>query len=156
MKNTETILNQAVTRILEYLDSHGHPDTKVVDYQAAHDLQEKLDLTLPDDGVAIDALIPIIESYLQYSVRTGSPQFFNLLFSGYSLPGILGEMVTSATKTTMHTYEVAPVATLMEIELIQKLNHLVGFHNPLFQSNNSNPKGVKLTNVDLNSPERAM
>ena len=36
-------------------------------------------------------------------------------------------MVTSATNTTMHTYEVAPVATLMEIELIKQLNSLVGF-----------------------------
>lgn len=129
MKNTETILNKAVELICQYLESNGNPDTKVVNYQTANVLQKKLDLTLPDDGVAIDALIPVIESYLQYSVRTGSTQFFNLLFSGSSIPGILGDLVTSATNTTMHTYESAPVATLMEIELINNLNRLVGFND---------------------------
>lgn len=129
MKETEIILNKAVTIIVNYLESNSHPDTKVVHYQTAHILKEKLDLTLPDHGVALEELIPVVESYLKYSVRTGSPQFLNLLFGGYSIPGILGEMVTSATNTTMHTYESAPVATLMEIELIKNLNHLVGFNN---------------------------
>ena len=128
MKDTELILNKAVAILVKYLESKWYPDTKVVNYQTANVLKEKLDLTLPDDGVALEELIPVVESYLQYSVRTGSTQFFNLLFSGYSIPGILAEMVTSAINTTMHTYEVAPVATLMEIELIKKLNSLVGFN----------------------------
>ena len=127
MKDTETTLNKVVSLIIQYLESNLHRDTKVVNYQTANVLKEKLDLTLPDDGVALEELIPIVESYLQYSVRTGSTQFFNLLFSGSSLPGILGEMVTSATNTTMHTYENAPIATLIEIELIKQLNNLVGF-----------------------------
>ncbi|NEP56637.1 MAG: PLP-dependent decarboxylase [Symploca sp. SIO2G7] len=127
MNDTQTTLNKAVALILQYLESNWHPETKVVNYQAADVLKEKLDLTLPDKGVTLEELIPIVESYLQYSVRTGSTRFFNLLFSGSSMPGMLAEMVTSATNTTMHTYDVAPVATLMEIELIKKLNSLVGF-----------------------------
>ncbi|NEO24615.1 aspartate aminotransferase family protein [Moorena sp. SIO4A5] len=128
MKDTETTLTKAFTIILNYLDANLEPDPKVVNYQTANDLKEKLDLTLPDEGVALEALIPIVESYLNYSVRTGSTQFFNLLFSGSSIPGIIADMVTSATNTTMHTYDVAPVATLMEIELIKQLNSLVGFN----------------------------
>ncbi|NEO48707.1 MAG: PLP-dependent decarboxylase, partial [Moorea sp. SIO4A3] len=128
MKDTETTLTKAFTIILNYLDGNLEPDPKVVNYQTANDLKEKLDLTLPDEGVALEALIPIVESYLNYSVRTGSTQFFNLLFSGSSIPGIIADMVTSATNTTMHTYDVAPVATLMEIELIKQLNSLVGFN----------------------------
>ena len=124
MKDPEIVVNKAVSMVNKYLASNS----KVVNYQTANVLKEKLDLTLPDDGVALEELIPVVESYLQYSVRTGSTQFFNLLFSGYSIPGILAEMVTSASNTTMHTYEVAPVATLMEIELIKKLNSLVGFN----------------------------
>ena len=115
---TETRLNQAISLIIKYVASNS----KVVNYQTANVFKEKLDLTLPDDGVALEELMLVVEYYLYYSVRTGSTQFFNLLFSGYSIPGILGEMVTSATNTTMHTYEVAPVATLMEIELVKNLN----------------------------------
>ena len=123
MKDLETILNKAVAIASKHLEDKS----KVVNYNTPNILKEKIDLTLPDDGVALEELLPIVESYLQYSVRTDSTQFFNLLFSGYSIPGILGEIVTSATNTTMHTYEAAPVATLMEIELIKQLNSLVGF-----------------------------
>lgn len=128
MKDIESTINKVVTIVIRYLDANHHPDTKVVDSQIAYVLKEKLDLTLPNDGVTLEELIPILESYLKYSVRTGNTQFFNLLFSGYSMPGILAEIVTSATNTTMHTYESAPVATLMEIELIKNLNSLIGFN----------------------------
>ncbi len=75
MKDTELILNKAVAILVKYLESKWYPDTKVVNYQTANVLKEKLDLTLPDDGVALEELIPVVESYLQYSVRTGSNGF---------------------------------------------------------------------------------
>ncbi|MGD1703524.1 pyridoxal-dependent decarboxylase [Dapis sp. BLCC M229] len=126
MTNTTKVLNQVVALIVKYLESNSDLDTKVVNYQTVNVLKEKLDLTLPDDGVSLEELIYVVESYLKYSVRTGSTQFFNLLFSGYSIPGILAETITSATNTTMHTYDVAPVATLMEMELIKHLNSVSG------------------------------
>ncbi|WP_040896978.1 hypothetical protein [Xenococcus sp. PCC 7305] len=52
-------LNQAVVVIGKYLASNS----KVVDYQTPNVLKEKLDLTLPDKGVALEELIPIVESY---------------------------------------------------------------------------------------------
>ncbi|MEO1375806.1 MAG: hypothetical protein AAFW70_16120 [Cyanobacteria bacterium J06635_10] len=82
MNHTETILNKTVAIIVEYLESNWHPDTKVFNYQSADVLKEQLDLTLADDGVALEELIPVLESYLKHSVRTSSTQFFNLLFSG--------------------------------------------------------------------------
>jgi len=124
----KNILFQVVEILLNYLEENQEKQTKVIDYQKAELLKEKLDLSLPINGITAKELIPLIQSYLRYSTRTGSKKFFNLLFSGFSLPGILGELVSSATNTTMHTYEVAPVATLMEFELIQALNNLVGFN----------------------------
>ena len=42
----------------------------------------------------------------------------------------MGEMLTRATNTSMYTYEVAPVATLIEKTLINKMGQLAGFSDP--------------------------
>lgn len=125
---TENILSQAVRAIANYLQESQQPESKVIDYQSADALKQKLDLSLPENGMALAELMPAIESYLEHSARTSNPKFFNQLWGGFDLPGLLAEMTTSAANTSMYTYEVAPLATLMEMELVETLNHLVGFH----------------------------
>lgn len=122
-------INLTAEKILDYLNANKQPGTKVIDYKSVSDLRQKLDLSLPENGVAPEELIPIIESYLQHSTRTSSPRFFNQLWGGFEMTGLLAEMVTSAANTSMYTYEVAPVATLIEIALIEALNELIGFPN---------------------------
>ena len=124
----EKTLLQVVQMLLNYLQENQEIGTKVINYQRTDVLKKQLDLNLPEKGVSLEELIPVIQSYLQYSTRTSSPNFFNLLFAGFEPSGLLSEMVTSVTNTTMHTYEVAPVATLMEMALIDALNSLVGFN----------------------------
>ena len=124
----EKTLLQVVQMLLNYLQENQEIGTKVVNYQKADVLKKKLDLSLPENGVSLEELIPVIQSYLEYSTRSSSPNFFNLLFAGFEPSGLLSEMVTSVTNTTMHTYEAAPVATLMEMALIDALNRLVGFN----------------------------
>jgi glutamate/tyrosine decarboxylase-like PLP-dependent enzyme len=64
---------------------------------------------------------------LRYSVRTAHPQFLNQLYGGFDTAGFVGDLVTSLLNTSMYTYEVAPLGTLMELELIGKMNARVGF-----------------------------
>ena len=71
MNDTEKTLNKAVSMMIKYLASN----LKVVNYQTANVLKEKLDLTLPDDGVALEELMLVVEYYLHYSVRTGNTTF---------------------------------------------------------------------------------
>lgn len=126
-KDQEVTLRKAFEVILNYLQANQNRDLKVLDYQSADVLKQKLDLSLPQQGVPPEQLIGMIESYLQHSVRTASPQFFNHLWGGFELSGILAEMTTSAANTSMTLYESAPVALLMERELIRGLNQIVGF-----------------------------
>ena len=126
-KEQEVILRKAFEVILNYLQANQNRELKVLDYQSADFLKQKLDLSLPQQGVASEQLISMIELYLQHSVRTGSRQFFNHLWGGFESSGLLAEMATSAANTSMTLYESAPVALLMEQELIRMLNHLVGF-----------------------------
>jgi glutamate/tyrosine decarboxylase-like PLP-dependent enzyme len=120
-------MRRAVSMIEHYLDENADARTPVVDYLEVRDLRDRFDFSLDGSGVALDDLLPVLESCLRFSVRTGHPQFLNQLYAGFSLAGFLGDMLASAVNTSMYTYEVAPVATLMEMELVRKLNSLVGF-----------------------------
>jgi glutamate/tyrosine decarboxylase-like PLP-dependent enzyme len=126
--------------INSYILSNANPETKVSHHLPPEELRSLIDLTLPENGCAIEDLYKIIEQYLKFSVRTGHRQFFNQLWSGFTLPGLLGELFTSLTNTSMYTYEVAPVATLMEKELIKKMGDICGFENSdgLFVTGGSN------------------
>ena len=120
-------INLTTEKILDYVQENQGQETKVIDYQSAELLKDQLDLSLPEQGVTLEELIFVIESYLRHSTRTSSHQFFNQLWGGFEITGVLAEMVTSAANTSMYTYEVAPVATLIEMTLIEALIQLVGF-----------------------------
>ncbi|MEL6159519.1 MAG: aminotransferase class V-fold PLP-dependent enzyme [Cyanobacteria bacterium J06623_5] len=94
------------------------------------ELRDRLSITLPAEGKALQALNADIASYLSQAVKTAHPAYFNQLWGGFNAACFLGEMLTSATNTSMYTHEVAPVATLIEKTLIAKLGKLVGFTHP--------------------------
>ncbi len=71
----------------------------------------------------------LIKKYLSGSVKTGNSNFYNQLFSGFSLYGFMGEVVSSATNTSMYTFEMSPVATVMEKQLTKKMSDLIGYTN---------------------------
>jgi len=135
-----TIDERLVQRINAYLEKARDPSSRVTGFLSPEELRSRLDLNLPEEGCSLDALYRVIDDYLEHAVRTGHTQYFNQLWSGFTLPGFLGEVITGLTNTSMYTYEVAPVATLMEQELIQKMGRLAGFDDPegLFLSGGSN------------------
>lgn len=127
MESARETFEQAVATIFEYWQGKQTLGPNQAAYQNVAALQQAIDLSLPEQGVPLAALIPDIEAYLRNSTKTYSPQFFNQLWGGTEMTGVLAEMVTSAANTSMYTYEVAPVATLLERTLIDRLNQLVGF-----------------------------
>lgn len=131
MSGEERFLDQKVLKIInDYLKKNDHPDTPVTKYLYPHEIREKIDLAISKEGCSIDDLYKAIQDYLETSVRTGHKQYFNQLWAGYTLPGLLGDIFTSLTNTSMYTYEVAPVATLIERFLVEKMGHIVGFKKP--------------------------
>jgi len=121
---------RVIDLVNDYINKNQNPDTPVTHHLPPDELRQKIDLSLPEEGCSLEVLYGIIEQYLDFSVRTGHPQFFNQLWSGFSFPGFLGELFTSLTNTSMYTYEVAPVATLMETECIKKMGAICGFKKP--------------------------
>ena len=90
-------------------------------------LKQKIDVTIPETGVAEEVLLQDLENYLKYTPHTLTPRFQNQLFSGLHPAALAGEILATYTNTTMATYEVAPVATLMERELTTHIRKKIGW-----------------------------
>ncbi|MEM8639854.1 MAG: aminotransferase class V-fold PLP-dependent enzyme [Cyanobacteria bacterium P01_G01_bin.54] len=105
----------------------AHPVTQPLEPEK---LRDRLPLELPTKGKPLAELETEIAAYLQAAVKTSHPRYFNQLWGGFNAACLMGDLLTSATNTSMYTYEVAPVATLIEQALVAKLGALVGFANP--------------------------
>ncbi len=127
MSESDELLSKALQLIGQYLAENADPETRVVQYQNPETLRAKIDFAIPDVGVSNQQLLVLLETYLTYSVRTGHRQFFNQLFAGFNLPGFLGSVFASLTNTSMAIYEISPMATLIEQELIREINGYIGF-----------------------------
>lgn len=123
------IWNQLAKLMQEYFAQNSNADTKVVDYQNAKELEKTLNLSIEETGLDSNKLLEEVKTYLKYSVRTTHPQFNNQLYGGFNFEALIGEIVSTITNTSMATFEISPVATLMEMKLVDELSKLAGFKN---------------------------
>ncbi len=132
------LLKATFARIEEYINQIDNTD--VVDYQDPGKLSNKIDISIDNHPVTEQEFIKLIDDYLHYSVKTGNKQFLNQLYGGFNLPSFIGDVLTSLTNTSMYTYEVAPVASLIEKEMINLMNAYIGYHqgDGIFLSGGSN------------------
>jgi len=142
----EAAFRRTIDLALEYLRESADPAEPVSTAIPPDRLRELLDLDLPAEGTELARLLPVIESYFEHATRTGSPLFLNQLFSGQEPAGMLGEIVSAVTNTSMYTFEAAPVATILETELIRRMAKLVGFRDGegLFVTGGSNANMVAM------------
>ncbi len=66
-----------------------------------------------------------VVNYLKHSINTHDPKFSNQLWSKTENTSIIGEILTAFTNTSMYTYEVAPIATLLEHKMVKYLSGLI-------------------------------
>ncbi|NOX86161.1 MAG: glutamate decarboxylase [Chlorobi bacterium] len=121
------ILRRLFRMIGRYLNQNNSPDTPVLHYLEPDNLKKRMDLTIGEAGMDNEWLVKILRKYLRYSVRTTHRNFSNQLFSAFNFPSFIGEIIATLTNTTMATYEAAPLGTLIEQEIIDKMNRLIGF-----------------------------
>ncbi len=126
---TDAILRRAAKFAAEWLDSDNDRQQKVVDWCPPEVLRQKLDLELPRSGMSLDNIFSRAQEFMGSCVRTGHPYFFNQLYTGSDPAALLGEWMATLANASMYTYEVAPVFTLMEEELIKRMGALVGWNN---------------------------
>ena len=113
------------------LQECSDPNAPVLEYRSYGALKEELAnaLSLPKEGAGLNGIEKKLEPVLRFQPRTGSVHFFNQLFAGFDVPSILADFITAVLKTTSYTYEIGPVTTLIEQNLIDRLCTMVGYED---------------------------
>ncbi len=140
------ILEAGFDKIKTYLKANEDKNIRVVDFKKPSELQAIIDFPVAEQGVTENEFLDLLDKYLEYSVRTGNKQFLNQLYSGFNFPAFMGEILTTLANTSMYTYEVAPVATLIENEMIHLMNSYAGYTlgDGVFVSGGSNANLVAM------------
>ena len=99
----------------------------VASYSSPTTLKKEIQDRTHFNGKSLIEILEDIQFYLDNTVNTGHSQFFNQLFSGRNIASLAGDWITSLTNTSMYTYEMAPVASLLENMLLEKLNTFIGY-----------------------------
>jgi glutamate/tyrosine decarboxylase-like PLP-dependent enzyme len=118
-----------INKLEGYIEESQKGDVPVVNYIPGKHFEEEVELAIKDEGISYRELLDEVDKYLKYSVRTMHPHFNNQLNAGYNFPALVGEITSYVTNTSMATYEIAPMATMIERKLVEKLNSIIGFRN---------------------------
>ncbi|XP_065208108.1 cysteine sulfinic acid decarboxylase [Planococcus citri] len=100
---------------------------RVTTWKSPEDLQKVIDFTLRNAPSTHEILLQFIRNVIKYSVKTGHPYFMNQLFSSVDPYGLVGQWLVDALNCSVYTFEVAPVFTLMEEYVLDKIRNLIGF-----------------------------
>ncbi len=126
-QSQQALLKEVFNLINDWIKNSENSNLPVLEYRDPKTLEKELNLTISDAEGGDEVLLEEIHKYLKYAVKTAHPAYVNQLFGGFNFPGFVGEVITALTNTSMYTYEVAPVATLMEIALIDKMVSYTGW-----------------------------
>ncbi len=144
----DELVNYVAGRALDtVVDSRDRHDP-VVKLASPAELQQLFAQAAPLDLKADDvpdnaALIAAVDLVIDRSVHTRHPRFFNQNFAGADPVAIVGDWLAASLNTTLATYEMAPVFTLMENAVLSRLAELVGYRSATNSANQlESPAGV--------------
>lgn len=121
--------NELVNYVLNYVKEsvlQSKPENKQLRRAYSPlDLQRKFSIKTQLNGVNSQEIIRIIEEVIKHSVITDHPYFMNQMFGKTQPISFLADIIIAMLNTSMYTYEVAPVFSLIEKEIIANLGERV-------------------------------
>lgn len=124
----EGFIRACVDEIIQLAVFQGtNRSSKVVEWHEPAELRQLFDFELRDKGESQDKLRQLLRETIRFSVKTGHPYFINQLYSGVDPYALVGQWLTDALNPSVYTYEVAPVFTLMEEQVLAEMRRIVGF-----------------------------
>ncbi|XP_068140417.1 cysteine sulfinic acid decarboxylase [Drosophila tropicalis] len=126
----ESFLRVCIDEIIKLAVVEGtNRSSKVVEWHEPSELRQIFDFQLREKGESQDKLRELLRETIRFSVKTGHPYFINQLYSGVDPYALVGQWLTDSLNPSVYTYEVAPVFTLMEEEVLAEMRRIVGFPN---------------------------
>ena len=126
-KQHKKFLQNCLKHIIDKVFETNQRVAKVVEYHEPDELKILFDFQLPNEPQSHAKLIDILDQVIRYSVKIGHPYFLNQLFSSVDPYGLVGQCLSDALNPSVYTYEVAPLFTLMEEEVLTAMRKIVGF-----------------------------
>ncbi len=123
----ERLLQGVLARIWRHLGEQRDSTSRINQAVSPEELKRRLDLAVRKEGIDIEEMLSDIDTYLAESVNTSHPHFMNPLWGGTNIASFTGEIIAALTNTSMYTYEIAPMATLIENEMIATMAKLAGY-----------------------------
>ena len=122
------ILKRSLTEIIKGLKK-SHGESIVRENVNSSQLARKFDISIGKDGIGHEEFLKIIGEVIERSVKTDHPLFMNQMYGDQQIEAVIGDILTTVLNTSMYTYEVAPLMTLIEKECIRLLGTKVGFES---------------------------
>jgi len=104
-------------------------------------------MAIEEKGTTFKNLRAQIDNVVELSVRTDHPHFFNQLFAQADPVATVGEWVTAVMNASMYTYEVAPVLTVMEKDVMSLMEKYLGFNEGSIKGNGIFCPGGSISNL---------
>ena len=123
----EVFIDEIARRAISYIESGSDNSINAIDYISHNSRRKTTDLKLPLEGRGSDRILDDVDEFLKQCVRTNSGSFMNPLWGGLNITAFAGEIITALTNQSMYTYELAPLATLIEQTIIKRISEMMGF-----------------------------
>ncbi|MFT7647493.1 MAG: glutamate decarboxylase [Candidatus Poriferisodalaceae bacterium] len=121
---------ERTTRYLTDPPEGSDPVISLASPQALVDsFAQTVGLAFGEDSCAHESadVLAAVEQVIEYSMHTSHPRFVNQNFAGPDPVSVVGDWLGAALNTTGATFEAAPVFTLMESAVLDKLGRLAGY-----------------------------
>jgi len=128
------LTRKLVPRLLDFGETSCDETARVVEFASPEEIVAAFEaggvsmaLSAGEPAHSEEQLVAACEIPLKYAVKTRHPLFLNQLYGGVDDAALAGEWLVSMCNTNAHTYEVAPVFTLVERAVVKRLGELNGW-----------------------------
>jgi len=127
-RELETFITSLSKKLGDHLMNrpHSYNETPVIEFKQPAEIRDQINMSI-DKPTSFKELRTLIDNVMDFSVKTDHPHFFNQLFAQADPVATVGEWVTAVMNASMYTFEVAPVLTCMEKDVLRIMEDSLGF-----------------------------